>query len=53
MVLLVRHGPIAAQLGNCHVDPYFFPGGMPIPSDLSDFPLANSCGNGMYVFEIS
>jgi hypothetical protein len=26
---------------------------MPIPSDLSDFPLANSCGNGTYVFEIS
>jgi hypothetical protein len=23
--LLVRHGPIAAQLGNCHVDPYFCP----------------------------
>jgi hypothetical protein len=35
-----------------HVDPYFFRG-MPIPSDLSDFPLANSCGNGTYVFEIS
>jgi hypothetical protein len=26
---------------------------MPIPTDLSDFPLANSCGNGTYVFEIS
>jgi hypothetical protein len=26
---------------------------MPIPSDFSDFPLANSCGNGTYVFEIS
>jgi hypothetical protein len=26
---------------------------MPIPSDLSDFPLANGCGNGMYVFIIS
>jgi hypothetical protein len=27
--------------------------GMPIPSDLSDFPLASSCGIGTYVFEIS
>jgi hypothetical protein len=26
---------------------------MPIRSDFSDFPLANSCGNGTYVFEIS
>jgi hypothetical protein len=26
---------------------------MPIPSDLSDFPLANTCGIGTYVFEIS
>jgi hypothetical protein len=26
---------------------------MPIPSDFSDSPLANSCGNGTYVFEIS
>jgi hypothetical protein len=31
----------------------FMSGGMPIPSDLSAFPLANSCGNGTYVFEIS
>jgi hypothetical protein len=22
-------------------------------ADLSDFPLANSCGNGTYVFELS
>jgi hypothetical protein len=48
MELLVQHGPIAAQLGNCHIDPHFSRG-MPIPSDLSDFPLANSCGNGKYV----
>jgi hypothetical protein len=27
--------------------------GMPIPSDLSDFPSRNSCGNGTYVFEVS
>jgi hypothetical protein len=33
--------------------PLFLSGGMPIPSDLSDFPLVNSCGNGTYVFEIS
>jgi hypothetical protein len=24
---------------------------MPIPLDLSDFPSANCCGNGTYVFE--
>jgi hypothetical protein len=24
-----------------------------MPSDLSDFPLANSCGNGTCVLEIS
>jgi hypothetical protein len=51
IVFLVRHGSIAVQLGNCHVDPYLLSRGMPIPSN--DFPLANSCGNGTYVFEIS
>jgi hypothetical protein len=33
--------------------PLFLSRGVPIPSDLSDFPLANSWGNGTYVFEIS
>jgi hypothetical protein len=33
--------------------PLFLSRGMPIPSDFSDFPLDNSCGNGAYVFEIS
>jgi hypothetical protein len=32
--------------------PLFLSRGMPIHSDLSDFPLANSC-HGTYVFEIS
>jgi hypothetical protein len=33
--------------------PLFLSRGMPIPSDISDFHLANSCGNGTYVFEVS
>jgi hypothetical protein len=35
--------------------PLFLSWGIPtcIPTDLSDFPLANSCGNDTYVFEIS
>jgi hypothetical protein len=33
--------------------PLFLSRGMPIHSDFSDFRLANSCGNGTYVFEIS
>jgi hypothetical protein len=33
--------------------PLFLSRGMPIPSDLSDYPLANSCGIGTYAFEIS
>jgi hypothetical protein len=49
MVPLVRRGPIR-QLP-CR--PLFLSQGMTIPSDLSDFPLANSRGNGMYMFEIS
>jgi hypothetical protein len=44
--LLVPHGP------DRYVDP-FLCRGIPISSDLSDFPLANSCGNGTYVFKIS
>jgi hypothetical protein len=51
--ILVRHGPIAAQLGNLPCIPLFLSRGMPIPSDLSDFPLENSCGNGTYVFDMS
>jgi hypothetical protein len=43
-LLLVRPGP------DRHIDPYFCPEAC--PSDLSDFPLANSCGIGTYVFEI-
>jgi hypothetical protein len=50
LVLLVQHGTIAAQ-SPCR--PLFLSRGMTIPSDLGDFPLANSCGNGTYVFEIS
>jgi hypothetical protein len=42
--ILVQHAP-------CR--PLFLSRGMPIPSGLSDFPVANSCGNGTYVFEIS
>jgi hypothetical protein len=33
--------------------PLFLSRGMPIPSDLSDFPSANSSGIGTYVCEIS
>jgi hypothetical protein len=45
---LFRHGPIR-QLP-CR--PLFLSRDKPIPSNLSYFPLANSCGNGTYVFEI-
>jgi hypothetical protein len=33
--------------------PLFLSRGMPIPTDLSDFHLANSCGNNSHVFGIS
>jgi hypothetical protein len=33
--------------------PLYLSWGMSIPAGLSDFPLANSCGNDTYVFEIS
>jgi hypothetical protein len=45
---LVRHG-----LNRSPCKPIFLSRGMAIPLDLSDFPLANSCGNGTYVFEVS
>jgi hypothetical protein len=47
----VRHIGSTWPRSSCR--PLYLYRGMPIPSDLSDFPLANTCGNGTYVFEIS
>jgi hypothetical protein len=47
MFLLVQHGPDRSP---CR--PLSLSRGMPIPSDLSDFPPANISGNDTYVFKV-